>query len=87
MDFNIENLDIKNHEPGSSAHFSCGGGQWRFFEAANRLHITQSTVSARMQNFENYLGTKLFVRNRAGATLTPAAGEQSSAAVISPPGP
>jgi DNA-binding transcriptional LysR family regulator len=43
-----------------------------FFEAASRLHVTQSTVSARMQNLENYLGTRLFVRNRAGASLTPA---------------
>jgi len=42
-----------------------------FLEAANRLHVTQSTVSARMQNLEAYLGTKLFVRNRAGAALTP----------------
>ena len=43
-----------------------------FLEAANRLHVTQSTVSARMQNLEHYLGTRLFVRNRAGASLTPA---------------
>ena len=42
-----------------------------FLEAANRLHVTQSTVSARIQNLESYLGTRLFVRNRAGATLTP----------------
>lgn len=43
-----------------------------FLEAAKRLHVTQSTVSARMQNLETYLGCKLFVRNRSGATLTPA---------------
>lgn len=43
-----------------------------FLEAANRLHVTQSTVSARIQNLEAYLGTRLFVRNRAGASLTPA---------------
>lgn len=43
-----------------------------FLEAANRLHVTQSTVSARIQNLETYLGIKLFVRNRAGANLTPA---------------
>ncbi len=41
-----------------------------FLEAANRLHVTQSTVSARIQNLERYLGTRLFVRNRAGASLT-----------------
>lgn len=43
-----------------------------FFEAASRLRITQSTVSARIQNLEKYLGAKLFIRNRAGAVLTPA---------------
>lgn len=43
-----------------------------FLEAANRLHVTQSTVSARIQNLEADLGAKLFVRNRAGATLTAA---------------
>lgn len=43
-----------------------------FLEAASRLHVTQSTVSARMQNLESYLGTRLFQRNRAGATLTQA---------------
>jgi len=41
-----------------------------FLEAANRIHVTQSTVSARIQTLENYLGARLFVRNRAGAVLT-----------------
>jgi LysR family transcriptional regulator, flagellar master operon regulator len=43
-----------------------------FLEAAKRLHITQSTVSARIQNLEGELGARLFVRNRAGASMTPA---------------
>ncbi len=43
-----------------------------FIEAARRLPVTQSTVSARMQRLEDELGARLFVRNRAGATLTPA---------------
>jgi len=43
-----------------------------FLEAATRLHITQSTVSSRIQSLENYLGASLFVRNRSGATLTAA---------------
>jgi DNA-binding transcriptional LysR family regulator len=43
-----------------------------FLEAATRLHVTQSTVSARIHNLEADLGTKLFVRNRSGAALTPA---------------
>ncbi len=43
-----------------------------FLEAARRLHVTQSTVSARVQSLEADLGARLFVRNRAGASLTPA---------------
>jgi DNA-binding transcriptional LysR family regulator len=43
-----------------------------FLEAAKRLYVTQSTVSARIQGLENYLGATLFIRNRSGASLTPA---------------
>ncbi|MDZ7662541.1 LysR family transcriptional regulator [Thiohalophilus sp.] len=43
-----------------------------FLEAARQLHLTQSTVSARLQRLEQALGARLFVRNRAGASLTPA---------------
>ncbi len=43
-----------------------------FLGAARQLHITQSTVSARIQRLEEELGARLFVRNRSGATLTPA---------------
>jgi len=43
-----------------------------FLEAAKRIHVTQSTVSARVQNLETELGAQLFVRNRSGATLTAA---------------
>jgi len=46
-----------------------------FLEAAKRVHVTQSTVSARIQNLEAELGAVLFVRNRAGASLT-AAGQR-----------
>lgn len=46
-----------------------------FIEAAQRLHVTQSTVSARIRRLEEELGAELFVRNKAGATLT-AAGRQ-----------
>jgi DNA-binding transcriptional LysR family regulator len=41
-----------------------------FLEAASHLHVTQSTVSARIRNLEGYLGAKLFARNRGGAVLT-----------------
>ncbi|MEP7244061.1 MAG: LysR family transcriptional regulator [Gammaproteobacteria bacterium] len=43
-----------------------------FVEAAKRLHVTQSTVSSRIQRLEETLGADLFVRNKAGTTLTPA---------------
>ena len=43
-----------------------------FIEASTRLYVTQSTVSARMQNLEAYLGAALFVRHRKGVELTQA---------------
>ncbi len=43
-----------------------------FQEAARQQHLTQSTVSARISRLEEELGTRLFVRNRAGTSLTPA---------------
>jgi DNA-binding transcriptional LysR family regulator len=43
-----------------------------FINAADRLHVTQSTVSARIHSLEEQLGCTLFVRNKAGTTLTPA---------------
>lgn len=46
-----------------------------FLRAAERLHVGQTTVSARIKSLEQQLGRPLFVRNKAGATLTPA-GEQ-----------
>lgn len=41
-----------------------------FVAAAQRLHVTQSTVSARIRALEENLGRQLFVRNKAGAQLT-----------------
>ncbi len=46
-----------------------------FVQAAERLHVTQTAVSARVKTLEELLGRTLFVRNKAGASLTPA-GEQ-----------
>lgn len=46
-----------------------------FARAAERLNVTQTAVSARVKALEELLGRQLFVRNRAGASLTPA-GEQ-----------
>ena len=43
-----------------------------FVAAASRLHITQSTVSARISTLETALGTRLFQRGRNGAELTAA---------------
>jgi len=41
-----------------------------FIAASERLHVTQTAVTARIQSLESQLGCKLFVRNRAGAKLT-----------------
>lgn len=46
-----------------------------FVKAADRLHVAQTTVSARVRLLEQQLGRPLFVRNKSGANLTPA-GEQ-----------
>jgi DNA-binding transcriptional LysR family regulator len=41
-----------------------------FLEASRQLYVTQSTVSARIKRLEDELGTRLFTRNRSGASLT-----------------
>ncbi|MDX6750720.1 LysR family transcriptional regulator [Geminicoccaceae bacterium 1502E] len=46
-----------------------------FVGAAELLHVSQSTVSARIRALEEQLGCSLFVRNKAGTRLT-AAGRQ-----------
>jgi DNA-binding transcriptional LysR family regulator len=43
-----------------------------FVGAADRLNLTQTAVSARIRLLEEQIGRRLFVRNRAGARLTPA---------------
>ena len=52
-----------------------------FLKAADRLHVTQTTVSARIRTLEEELGRRLFDRNRNGATLTAAV---AAAALIGP---
>src|SRR5580692_9685554 len=43
-----------------------------FISAADRLHVSQSTVSTRIHTLEDQLRCTLFVRNKSGTTLTPA---------------
>lgn len=43
-----------------------------FVGAAERLHVSQSTVSTRIHTLEEQLGCTLFIRNKAGTTLTAA---------------
>ncbi len=43
-----------------------------FITAADRLHVTQSTVSARIRTLEDMLGMQLFERDRSGARPTAA---------------
>ncbi|MBM3491075.1 MAG: LysR family transcriptional regulator [Alphaproteobacteria bacterium] len=43
-----------------------------FKRAAERLNVTQSTVSMRVKSLEEQLGRVLFQRSRAGLSLTPA---------------
>jgi len=54
-----------------------------FVEAAARLNVTQSTVSARIKALEQFIGARLFVRNKGGTTLTHAGRQfQKHAALI-----
>lgn len=46
-----------------------------FIRAAEHLNVGQTTVGARIRTLEQLLGRPLFVRNKGGASLTPA-GEQ-----------
>ncbi|MED5510444.1 MAG: LysR family transcriptional regulator [Pseudomonadota bacterium] len=41
-----------------------------FIAAAEKLHVTQTTVTARIHKLESQIACKLFVRNRSGASLT-----------------
>ncbi|WP_317054865.1 LysR family transcriptional regulator [Roseovarius rhodophyticola] len=43
-----------------------------FFDAAEKVHVTQSTVSMRIRSLEDQLGRPVFERGKSGATLTPA---------------
>jgi LysR family transcriptional regulator, flagellar master operon regulator len=60
MDINLAKTFLAVAEAGS------------FVDAADRLHITQSTVSARIKALEDQVGKAMFDRSKAGATLTPA---------------
>ncbi len=50
-------------------------GTESFVEAANRLFVTQSAVSLRIQKLEDQLGHRLFERSKSGVELT-ASGEK-----------
>lgn len=70
MDINIDISDIKRMGIEQIRTFLSVVANGSFLEAANRLYVTQSTVSTRIQRLESYLGVTLFVRNRSGAALT-----------------
>lgn len=42
-----------------------------FIDAARKLNVTQSTISARIKTLEDLLGRPLFDRSKSGAALTP----------------
>ena len=63
MDINLARTFLTVAETGS------------FIDAARRMCLTQSTVSARIRSLEEQLDRELFERSKTGASLTPA-GEQ-----------
>lgn len=52
-----------------------------FVAASDRLFVTQSAVSLRVQRLEDSLGKPLFLRSKAGAEMTPAGREFESYAL------
>jgi DNA-binding transcriptional LysR family regulator len=70
LDISIDISDTKMMDIDQIRTFLAVVANGSFLEAANRLHVTQSTVSTRIQRLEAYLGVCLFVRNRSGAVLT-----------------
>jgi DNA-binding transcriptional LysR family regulator len=72
LDINIEIFDISIMDIDQARTFLAITAHGSFLEASRQLHLTQSTVSARIQRLEEELGARLFIRNRGGASLTPA---------------
>ena len=71
--FDIDLFDLKGAMDTELARtFLTVVASGNFINAAERLHVSQSTVSTRIQALESQLGCTLFVRNKAGTTLTPA---------------
>src|ERR1700716_1379618 len=71
--FDIEIVDSRDSPtwiPNWPGHSMVTAGN--FITAADRLHVSQSTVSTRIHTLEQQLGCTLFVRNKAGTTLTSA---------------
>ncbi|MEG0969159.1 MAG: LysR family transcriptional regulator, partial [Pseudomonas sp.] len=58
MDIDLARTFLEIHRSGS------------LVAAAQRLHVTQTAISARVQKLEQHLGCQLFVRSRNGASLT-----------------
>ncbi len=54
-----------------------------FVRAAEQLNVSQTAVSARVKALEEQLGRSLFIRNKNGASLTPAG--QNSGRVLPKP--
>ncbi len=69
--FNIEKTDTLDMDTELARTFLAVAATGNFVAAATRLHVTQSTVSARIQTLETTLGARLFQRGRNGAELTP----------------
>lgn len=73
MAYNIDKLDIISPLDTEQARtFLAVVAAGNFVSAAERLHVTQSTVSTRIRTLETLLGCRLFVRNKGGTTLTAA---------------
>lgn len=72
MGFNIKNFGIKSMDVELARTFLDVVRSGSLVASAERLHITQTAVTARLKSLESQLDCRLFVRNRAGASLTEA---------------
>jgi DNA-binding transcriptional LysR family regulator len=72
LQFERNNVAVSRMDIGLARTFLEVVASGSFVSAADRLNLTQTAVSARIRALEEQVGRRLFVRNRAGARLTPA---------------
>lgn len=68
----MHNFDIRNLSLGQIKYFIEVAGCNSFTKAAERMHVTQSSVSKNIASMESMLGLILFIREKKSIQITPA---------------